>query len=251
MNWDAIEEEFDLWRAAEMTLPFWWRDDDAVQVTRELEVLLDLSQQVSIPVHLAVIPANLQSDLAPFVAQTNALIPVVHGFAHVNHATAEQKKCEFPLGRDLDDVQADLENGFQTLSAAFGERLGKVFVPPWNRFDPRYLPVLQDLGYLGFSTFTPRKAEFATKGVAQINTHVDPIAWHGTRSLADPAVLIDYTVQCLRDRRLGKADNAEPFGFLTHHLVHDAAVWAFSKAFLEIFSAGPTRVWSAAELEEG
>lgn len=248
MSWAALDTEFTAWHAAGLTLPFWWRDDDAVAETDALHQLNALSIDVNIPVHIAVIPANLTESLAPYVAQNRQLIPIAHGYAHENHADVGAKKCEFPSGRSVLDVRVEILRGVQTLKDAFGTGFHPVFVPPWNRFDPHFLPTLQDIGFNGFSTFTPRRTKWAAKGIEQVNTHVDPIDWHDTRSLADETAILDHTVRSLQDRRLGKADNAEPFGFLTHHLVHDAAIWAFSRKFLNTFADGPTRPWTAAEL---
>jgi hypothetical protein len=69
--------------------------------------------------------------------------------------------------------------------------------------------------------------------------------------LGDVDAILDHTVRTLRDRRLGVTDNGEPFGFLTHHLVHDEAIWKFSEEFLQRFAAGPTRIWTADELGKG
>ena len=250
MNWQALELEFDAWRAADLTLPFWWRDDDAVTVTPALQQLLELSERVEIPVHVAVIPDDLQPDLAPFMASTS-MIPIAHGFAHKNHADAQSKKCEYPVGRSFEAVQKELLSGHKTLKDAFGENLAPMFVPPWNRFGTDFLSILQDIGYKGFSTFTPRSQKYAVEGLEQVNTHVDPIDWRGARSVAAQEAILDHTVRSLQDRRLGKTDNAEPFGFLTHHLVHDPAIWAFCAQFLTAFANGPTRNWTALDLKKG
>ncbi len=248
MNWDALEAEFDAWRAAKLTVPFWWRDDDAVDDTPALRRLLDVSERINIPAHIAVIPAKFSPSLTPILSENRSLIPIVHGYAHQSHADVGEKNCEFSKGRLLSDVSAELKAGFSTLSNALGDGLAPLFVPPWNRFDAGFLHVLQGVGYKGISTFTPRQNRWATDGLEQVNTHVDPIDWRGSRSLVNQKIILNHTVMSLRDRRLGVADNSEPFGFLTHHLVHDEAIWAFSEQFLERFAAGPVRLWTAWEL---
>ena len=125
-----------------------------------------------------------------------------------------------------------------------------MFVPPWNRFHKDFTHDLQAIGYKAISTFTPRSKTWAAQGLMQVNTHVDPIDWHGTRSVADPVMILEHTVATLRDRRQGVTDASEPLGFLTHHLVHDPAIWDFCATFLERFTKGPVRIWTAAELNE-
>ena len=40
MSWDRLEREIDAWAAAGREATLWWRDDDAVAATAELERLL-------------------------------------------------------------------------------------------------------------------------------------------------------------------------------------------------------------------
>jgi hypothetical protein len=246
--WTPLEDEFQQWSDAGMVLPFWWRDDDAVKRTSQIDQLEELALRVGCEVHLAVIPNGVQDDLVGFVKKNQCFTVLTHGFSHQNHAEQGQKKCEFPQGRV--SVPAELRAGWQGLLDRFGDRFAPVFVPPWNRFADEHKGWLQDIGYKGFSTFTARRQKWAVTGVLQVNTHVDPVDWHGSRSLLASEQIINHTVACLKDRRNGVSDNAEPFGFLTHHLVHDAAIWAFCEAFLERFLAGPTRIWSAQELKK-
>ncbi len=125
----------------------------------------------------------------------------------------------------------------------FGDRLQPMFVPPWNRINPELGQHLVAIGYDTLSTYTPRNSEFAAPDLIQINTHLDPIAWRGTRSLVDGTTLVAQTVSLMQDRRIGNADNTEPFGLLTHHLVHDDAIWAFVKQFLTIMLKGPVKAF--------
>jgi hypothetical protein len=247
-TWSPLEIEFAQWQAVGLTLPFWWRDDDVVEKTAALGQLSDLAKGVGAQVHLAVIPANLKPGLPDVFVKNKQLIAISHGFSHQSFAKIGQKKCEFPAGRVKDEVVAVLNLGAETLRNGFGDNFAPMFVPPWNRFDLAFLRDLQAVGYKGFSTFSPRGKKWAIDGVEQVNTHVDPIDWHGSRSLVSAEVLVARTVAALKDRRLGIADNTEPFGFLTHHLVHDAEIWAFCEAFLTRFLAGPTIAWNAFEL---
>jgi predicted glycosyltransferase len=95
---------------------------------------------------------------------------------------------------------------------------------------------LRELGpriaYSAISTFIDRKTAFPAPGLFQVNTHVDPIDWHGTRSLLDPALIIASLADAIERRMAGDADSEEPIGFLTHHLVHDDVIWAFCEALM-------------------
>ncbi len=243
-DWAPLEAELAKWQSADLRLPLWWRDDDAVEPAPQLERLCSLARDLRVPVHLAVIPAAVQTELASYVAQHAELIPVVHGWAHLNHASKGEKKCEFPAQRPRQVSLEDMQRGLSRLQQVFGTRLVAMFVPPWNRITSDLVPALADLGFAALSTFTPRQAAFAAPGLAQINTHLDPIDWKDSRSLVAPEHLIAQVCGQLRDRRKGTADNTEPYGILTHHLVHDEAIWGFTEALISRLMQGPGRVWN-------
>ena len=46
VDWGPLTHELKLWSDAELTLPLWWRDDDAVTVTPQLETLSALSCRI-------------------------------------------------------------------------------------------------------------------------------------------------------------------------------------------------------------
>lgn len=247
-DWTPLDRELDAWDKAGMTLPLWWRDDDAVADTPALRQLDALSTETGLPVHLAVIPAGADAALGALVAAHTHLIPLVHGRAHENHAPEGQKKAEFGPHRPPAEMKADIAWGLSRLSDLFGPRLRPVFVPPWNRIAPELVAGLAGLGFAALSAFAPRKTALAAPGLARINTHLDPIDWRGTRSLVAPDRLIAQMALQLADRRSGYADNDEPYGLLTHHLAHDGAIWDFTARLLSRLRNGPTRAWSFDDL---
>jgi hypothetical protein len=118
--------------------------------------------------------------------------------------------------------------------AAFGqEKLVPVLVPPWNRIAPDLVQKLPALGYCGLSTFGRRAAREPAPGLVQVNTHVDPIDWRGSRGLLAPAALIRQLAAAVSARVDGRQNADEPIGLLTHHLIHDEALWAYCAALLE------------------
>ncbi len=241
--WQPLTDELQLWQDAGLTLPFWWRDDDAINPSAGLDTLITLTTDFDISCHLAVIPKFATPALAKRIASAPQIIPVVHGWAHENHAPKGQKKTEFGTTRPIEDCASDALNGLERLADLFGVRLQPMFVPPWNRVTPELGQHLVAIGFDALSTYAPRKSRFAAAGLAQINTHIDPINWRGDRSLVRADTLVAQTVTLLQDRRLGRAGNAEPLGLLTHHLVHDDAIWGFVKQFLTIMREGPTKAF--------
>lgn len=194
---------------------FWLRDDDAVAPTPALDRLLELSRAYHVPVALAVIPAGATPDLADRLSEAPHATPVVHGFAHVNHAPRDAKKQELGPHRPRAAVLDDLRRGLGRLTTLFGPRLRPVLVPPWNRIDPSIVPDLPALGFAALSVFgTSRQG-----ALPEVNATVDIIDWHGTRGCRDTAALVDEIV--------AQTGEARPIGLLTHHLVHDEPAWRF------------------------
>ncbi|MEM9870164.1 MAG: polysaccharide deacetylase family protein [Pseudomonadota bacterium] len=221
------------------TLPqLWWRDDDAVRPTAALDQLAELAMATGVPVHLAVIPADASDTLAAHITSM-PLIPIVHGWAHRDHSMPGEKRNEFLTQRA--DATQDAADGLARLQTLFGDRLQPMFVPPWNRIHADVIAALPALGYTALSTFGPRPQDHDS--IRRINTHVDPIDWKGTRDLIDAQTLIDRAAAQLHDRHMGRADAAEPFGLLTHHLVHTPAIWDFAHTFLTELQQGGAMPW--------
>lgn len=248
-GWDSLARECDAWAAAGRVVELWWRDDDAVEDTPALRRLLDLAQGRA-PVALAVIPARLAPSLAPLLqADVKNISVLQHGYEHGNHAAAGAKKSEFPPNRPAAAVAQVLAAGRDRLRESFTAQFVPVLTPPWNRFDPRHLSLLAELGFRGITTYLPRRSALAAPGIAQVNTHVDVIDWHGTRGFLGLGGTLDLLVRHLAAKRGGQADASEPTGLLTHHLVHDTETWKFLEAFLGWCAGRPGIRWrGAAEL---
>lgn len=208
---------------------FWWRDDDAIAPTPELERLEAIARAANMPVHIAVIPALASPELAEVSTASAHLVPLVHGWAHVDTSAPDAKKSEFE--RDRPEAPEDTARGLARMQDLFGSALVPMFVPPWNRVSDRLVAQLAAQGYRGLSTFGTRAAE-TTHGLRVINTHVDPIFWRGNRDLANPEWIIETAAHHLR------SGSSEPLGLLTHHLVHTPDVWAFTTRFLSEMKDG-------------
>ena len=245
-----LRRELALWRAERRALPLWWRDDDAISDTPALRQLVALSQELSLDVHIAVIPAAADATLPPAVAECPTLIPMVHGWAHHSHAPTGSKNAEF--GHPRAEAAGEIRDGLARLTALFGPRLMSFFVPPWNRIATEFSTDLAAAGYTGLSTYGARAQRWAAPGLVQINTHIDPIDWRGTRGLVPPERVLDGLVKTLQRRRQGLEDATEPLGYLTHHLVHDTDIWTFSHALLsELLTGGATAAILNSEVETG
>ncbi len=215
------------------TLSFWWRDDDAATVTEALERLLALRDRFALPLALAAIPERFDPSLADRISEILSVRLMVHGWRHKNHAAGDVKKAEFGADRALGHLTVDALNGLkrmqETINARHSSLLIPVFVPPWNRIAGKLVPQLPHLGFTGLSTFGDRPPP--VPGLRQINCHIDPVDWRKERSLVPQEAIIATLVRAITERSDGATD--EPIGILTHHLVHDEAIWEFCEALLE------------------
>ncbi|MBQ0823503.1 glycosyl transferase family 28 [Microvirga sp. HBU67558] len=237
IDWSPLDQALDRAQDRDCPVGFWWRDDDAVADTPELDRLLGLARRYDAGIGLAVIPSGIEASLAVRLAEENKAFALVHGWSHADHAPAGEKKAEFGPHRTLDEMTAELERALHAARQFLGSRLLPVFVPPWNRIARDIVAILPGQGFRAISTFNDRMTAYPVSGLLQINTHVDPVDWHGTRSLADPALIIANLANAVERRAMGRADRGEPIGLLTHHLAHDDVIWSLCERLIAHLAA--------------
>lgn len=241
--WQWLGRELDAWADEGHSAKFWWRDDDATEAGDALNKLAGLSDNLNIPLALAVIPSRLKLELVDFL-RNRALISVLqHGYAHENHAVPGQRKLELGGKCAPAKLIADLEQGYRTLERHFAERFDPVLVPPWNRVDSKLLPCLNEIGFTGISTMKVRRNAHPAPGLLQVNTHLDPVNWRHTGGFIGVYPAIAILIQHLVAKRTGYRDCDEPTGILTHHLVQNDAVWRFLDDLLQFLSDHPAVTW--------
>ncbi|GGD04045.1 polysaccharide deacetylase family protein [Aureimonas glaciei] len=234
-HWAALDAALEACAADGRPVDFWLRDDDAVAPTPSLERLLALAADHGVPLALAVIPAGATPALADRLAGLAGVTVLQHGFSHADHSAPGAKKCELGLDRPADVVLGELVRGRELLSMF--ARTAPVLVPPWNRIDPALAARLPDLGFAALSTYgdrpLPSGASGDAAGLVLINTHVDPVDWHGGRGFLGEAAVLGRLSDRLRRMAAGSADRSEATGILTHHLVHDDETFDFVEKLLQ------------------
>lgn len=236
--WTTLEREFDAWTAAGRTATLWWRDDDATRPGPALDRLFKLRRDL--PLAVAAIPAGADTRLADRLAKTPGVDVIQHGYSHRNHARPGAKKSELPGDRPLAATLGRLADGRRKLARLFGQQFVPVLAPPWNRIDRTVIRSLRRAGLRAVSGFgAPEPAA----GVIQINTHLDPIDWRGSRGFIGEAAALNALAAHLRLRRQGRGNPALPSGLLTHHRDNDAAVWRFLEALVETTHGHPAVRW--------
>jgi hypothetical protein len=233
MSWPALDQALSRARDAGRAPTLWWRDDDATEPTPPLARLIALSRRSAVPLALAVVPlaarAALFEDLPASV--------LMHGTDHRNRAAAGEKKTEFPAAEPAREALRRLGAAREQLAALAGKSFLPVLAPPWNRCPRSLVQRLPETGLLGLSAFGARGE--ALPGVAEVNTHVDIVDWHGTRGFVGEETAIAAVLRHLA------SPSDEPTGVLTHHAMHDEAAWAFLMQLFERTRRGGAR-WADA-----
>src|SRR5215467_6286969 len=88
-GWPDLVDELDRWEKAGRVARLWWRDDDAVSATLQLERTLRLADGV--PIALAVIPALARPELPAALSGATEISVLQHGWRHANHADHGKK----------------------------------------------------------------------------------------------------------------------------------------------------------------
>ena len=243
---DLLIAELDRWAAMGRQATLWWRDDDAVEATPQLDRLLALCG-ADVPLLLAAIPARVEASLIVRLRRALPGVAVaVHGIAHENLAAPDAKKSE--LSGDPDRLLPKLADARTAIAAAFDRRATPILVPPWNRIAAPLAARVGEAGFRAVSAFNPAKAAELAPGVAALNTHVDIVDWRGAatgtpRSFIGAAAMARHLVTHLSARRTGYLPTDEPTGLLTHHLDHDSDAFDALAALVGVVRAHPAAHW--------
>lgn len=224
-----LTEHLDWFAERGRKVRFWWRDDDAVEPTEDLDRLLAIANAHQVDVALAVIPKDATEALAERLSDEPHALVLQHGWQHRNFQRKDlgEKAAELGTRRDADELMDQLAQGKARLIELFGEKFVPAMVPPWNRIAPEISRRLPGIGITGLSTFT--WLNFPRPG--QVQSHVDMIKWKKDRRFIGwESARARLDLQLCRRR----TNPSEPLGILSHHLAHDDGCFAFLDELLII-----------------
>ncbi len=238
MTWRSATAMHETSATAKRDVRLWWRDDDAGRTAPTLAPLLRLSRVGARPIGLAVVPAWLEEATIDLIRGEPSAEVLQHGWAHANHAMAGEKTIELGGTAATSACLDLLLAGGARLDAAFGAAFLPVLVPPWNRIADRVLERLEEVGYIGLSTFSSDCRGTAV-GLVHINTHVDIIDWRGDRRMKPLDTLIAEVDHLLAQ------DGFTLIGILSHHLVMSVDDVARLGQFFRALEARHRCLWVA------
>jgi hypothetical protein len=204
-----------------------------------------LAQRMSVPLALAAIPKQSKKEtfenIGPFVSILQ------HGTDHANRALPGEKKTEFAASEPPAEAIARLAAARRQLEMKAGEHFLPVLAPPWNRLPEHLAMQLAAAGLRGLSQYGARSRVEAAPGLRQVNTHVDIIAWRSDRAFIGADAALRAATRHLAAKRTAAADPGEATGWLTHHVMHDEAAWAFLERLFELTHGLPALAWRRPE----
>jgi len=177
--------------------------------------------------------AGARIALAPFRGRVEVHS---HGLTHLDHESAG-KKCEFGESRGEDEVLRDLVLSRRTLERLFRGLYFPAFVPPWNRFSARFLPLLPRAGFRCLSRDGRLRAD--VPGLAELNVGID---LHTSRAPgpATPEALLSAVAEA--------AARAPAVGIMLHHAKMGDADFDFLADFLALIKDRGARTFFLSEL---
>lgn len=254
MTLDTLQillKELDAYRTNGMVAELWWRDDDAVEPTVELDRLMGISDRHGVACGLSVVPARIGEPLRKSVSGAGNVWVLQHGYAHADHSPNGTEPWELGLHRPKSVVLDELRQGMVRLTQLFKERFVPVLVPPWGRIDSELLPYLPVMGFRGLSSLYREQRPVPPGGLRFADAHCNVLDWSNKPDVrfAGAEKCAQELARHLREKRTGEADDTEPTGMLTHHLAMDAAAWAFVETLFELTVDHPSARWlSPAEI---
>jgi hypothetical protein len=215
-------------------LRLFFRDDDVDEDEETLRRLLRLFRERNTPINLGVIPGRLTAACAELLAHSVGAAPAMlelnqHGWLHLNHER-EGRKCEFGPGRTYAEQLADVAQGRERMTEAFGQNWFPVFIPPWNRCTE---DTYRALDHLGFRALSAKRGSSVVTGYRfeDISITLDLYRWNDGARLKTPDEVVDSLIaQSLLQQTIGVA---------LHHKVMDERAFSFLASLLDTLGSHP------------
>ena len=213
-------------------LRLFFRDDDVDEDEATLRRLLRLFLERNTPINLGVIPGRLTAAGAELLAQSVGAAPAMlelnqHGWLHLNHER-EGRKCEFGPSRTYAEQLADVAQGRERMTEAFGPDWFPVFVPPWNRCTE---DTYRALDHLGFRALSAKQGDSVVTGYRfkEISITLDLYRWKGGACMKPSNEIVDDLIVQL--------SQPQTIGVMLHHKVMDERAFFFLESLLDTLAS--------------
>ena len=248
MTFEALQpllNELDAHLSDGLTAELWWRDDNAVAPTVELDRLIALSNRHGVPCGLAANPADAGEPLRKAVSDAAHVWVLQHGVTHADRAPGGIEDGEPDIHRPKSEVFEELRQGMLKFNQLFKVRFIPVLAPPWGHLDPALLAYLPVMGFRGLSSVHHDQRSVPPGDLRVADVYCDVLDWSDPKNprFAGTEACVAALVEHLRNKRTGKADATEPTGLRTHHRDMDQDAWTFMGVLLDLTVGHPATRW--------
>ena len=193
----------------------WWRDDDSYELSKEFEKLLKFKEKMNIDVYLSVIPARITNSFINSIKNMKDVYVLPHGYMHTNHSKNGKKLNEFPKSRNKTEIMIDIRKSIEKLERCFPKKYVPVFVPPWEHFSEKVIPILLKYNIKALSLSGKKNAGKYLKSLnCDINFHEYQNFKDGNYKASSKSLI----TLCNEIIDASKEKNKNQFiGFMTHH----------------------------------
>lgn len=192
----------------ERQLKIWIRDDDFVtwdnKFTRYIEFVTKIN---AIPLISIIAGITNDNDISKLAKLEGRAKFASHGFKHTFHGTHNGLKSEYPTERDIISVEFELNNSYNKIKR-LGDNFLRVFVPPWNSIDSKFVPALINSN---FSYVSLHQSLQISSLFPKINTNIDIFDWKNS------SIKTFDTLKAEIIDLVYKLNHGELVGLLTHH----------------------------------
>ena len=220
---------------------FWWRDDDVIDDTDELNKLLEFSIANNVPSYLAVIPKTLSDDAINKIKEHHNISVMQHGYSHNNYANVGEPFNEFGQHRNLEAQLKEIRIGFEKLITSFGNQFVPVFVPPWGHIAESVIEKLSTIGIKGISLIGHSDKNYPC--LFNKNVDIDIFSWKTQSEISYEFNIRDYS-QILDDicdkiKLKINNNNSITIGIVTHSQIMNNQDWRiFRKLIMTLKKTG-------------
>jgi hypothetical protein len=222
---DRIESAIETHLQNNPLVKLFFRADDIAVQSDNFQKMMDLFVKYQLPLCLAVVPAWLTGArweaMAAYRQYQDLFCWHMHGYRHKNYEVAG-KKQEFGPNRRREEIQTDLENGFEKLSTIMGPAFTPYFTPPWNRCTYGTMEILSETGFAGISRSMGSTPE-PPASLKEVSVHVD------LHTRKDRTAEMGWE-KLIKELETGLSSGQ--CGIMLHHMRMDEAAFVFLDYFL-------------------
>lgn len=154
----------------------WFRDDDFYRINPNFKLMENLAIELKVNFLLAVIPALLKVNKEEAAVIEGNFLVGQHGNKHENHEPEGVLNSEFGVSVSYDSARNNILEGMSKIEAIFGGNRPGIFVPPWNNFDEKIMPILLKEGFSGVSSFGFNSLQASPRMCKRVDYALDIIA---------------------------------------------------------------------------